>query len=79
MRINSTEGRLKSVTASIQGGKSNCNGSLAYGDIGFGNGELNWKLVKVQFKKEIQTIHMVMYILLHDAFHKWRRDYIGDT
>ena len=21
----------------------NCNGSLAYGDIGFGDGELNWK------------------------------------
>lgn len=41
MRINSTEGRLKSVTASRQGGKSNCNGSLAYGDIGFGDGELN--------------------------------------
>ena len=41
MRINSTEGRLKSVTASIQGGKSNCNGSLVYGDINFGDGELN--------------------------------------
>lgn len=41
IRINSTEDRLKSVTASIQGEKSNCNGSLAYGDIGFGDGELN--------------------------------------
>lgn len=46
MRINSTEGRLKSVTASIQGGKSNCNGSLAYGDIGFGDGELNCRKIK---------------------------------
>ena len=45
MRINSTEGRLKSVTASRQGGKSNCNGSLAYGDIGFGDGELNQGIV----------------------------------
>ena len=45
MRINSTEGRLKSVTASRQGGKSNCNGSLAYGDISFGDGELNQGLV----------------------------------
>lgn len=22
--------------------KTSCNGSLAYGDIGFGDGELNW-------------------------------------
>lgn len=41
MRINSTEGRLKSVTASRQGGKLNCDGNLIYGDIDFGDDELN--------------------------------------
>ena len=50
-----------------------CNGSLAYGNIGFGDGELNWKVLFIGINKWVESQFKLT------AFHKRRRGHTGDT